>query len=92
MSNGGRGYSAYLYENAKRRWIIDMIKQKHRYKRLDQIEIICRLKLSWPAWRAIINGGEMKMSTFIKICDHFKLDIQLAIVEEVYFQKHKEDL
>jgi len=86
---GGRGYSKYLYRNAKREWIYELADAYNEWIRLDQTEIICRLKLSWPAWRSIINGGDMKLSTFMKICEHFHIPVDEAILREQEFQRDK---
>jgi hypothetical protein len=88
---GGRGYSRFLYVNAARKWIVELIRinAKSRYFILDQNSIIGQLGMSWPAWRSIINGGDMKLSTFFKICNHFNIPVTAAILEEEKFQREK---
>jgi len=88
---GGTRRTHYLYRFAKRSWMWEL-SGLHRYGRMpwmDQHSIINGLKISWPAWRSIVNGGEMKMSTFFKICDYFKVPIDAAIKAEAEFQQSK---
>lgn len=93
---GGRGYSRFLYANAARKWIVELIRinANSRYFIFDQNSITrsynnSGLGMSWPAWRSIINGGDMKLSTFFKICNHFNIPVTAAILEEEKFQREK---
>ncbi|GEM_PF-1544197 len=86
---GGRGYSKYLYQYAKRKWIINL---SDTHRPLDQHFIIYKLRLSWPTWRSILNGSDMKISTFFKICIGLNIPVDTAIVYEAEFQKHKGEL
>lgn len=94
--SGGRGMSRQLYADADRKWIVELIPvyAKSRYYILDQNSITrsyhgSGLGMSWPAWRSIINGGDMKLSTFFKICNHFNIPVNVAILEEEKFQRAK---
>lgn len=53
----------------------------------SQRKIINDVGISWPAWNSILNGADMKMSTFFKICKGLDINFEEAILEEKLFQE-----
>jgi hypothetical protein len=82
-------YTTYTMENAKRSWINELIKKYYVYPidgwgfgHVDQRVIMDITGLSYPGWLKILNGSDMKVSTFIKICDGFNIPVEVAIQHE----------